>query len=76
MRRSVRCTKLKGKHFSWPQQSDLPKECAADDPPYTHTGIDFAGPLYTSGKGANEEDTKAYVCLFTAVHAPRQELFI
>ena len=37
----------------------------SDDPPFTHTGIDFAGPLYTSEKGANEEDSKTYVCLFT-----------
>ena len=34
-----------------------------DDPPLKHTGIDFAGPLYTSEKGANEEDSKTYVCL-------------
>ena len=37
----------------------------SDDPPFAHTGIDFAGPLYTLEKGANEEDSKTYVCLFT-----------
>ena len=31
---------------------------------YLFTGIDFAGPLYTSEKGANEKDSKTYVCLF------------
>ena len=53
------------KHFSLPQQLDLPEECISDDPPFTYTSTDFAGPLYTSEKGANEEDAKAYVYLFT-----------
>ena len=65
VRRCVRCRKVEGKHFSLPQQPDLPDERVSDDPPFTHTGIDFAGPLYTSEKGANEEDSKTYVCLFT-----------
>ena len=64
VRRCVRCRKVEGKHFSLPQQPDLPEERVSDDPPFTHIGIDFAGPLYTSEKGANEEDAKAYVCLF------------
>ena len=65
LKRCVRCRKVEGKHFSLPQQPDLPEERVSDDPPFTHTGIDFAGPLYTSEKGANEEYAKAYVCLFT-----------
>ena len=56
---------VEGKHFSLPQQPDLPDERVSDDPPFTHTGIDLAGPLYTSEKGANEKDSKTYVCLFT-----------
>ena len=65
VRRCVRCRKVEGKHFSLPQQPSLPEERVSDDPPFTHTGVDFAGPLYTSEKSANEEDAKAYVCLFT-----------
>ena len=65
VRRCIRCRKVEGKHFSLPQQPDQPEQRVSDDPPFTHTGIDFAGPLYTSKKGANEEDAKAYVCLFT-----------
>ena len=53
VRRSVRCRKVEGKQFSLPQQPDLPEEHVSDDPPFTHTGVDFAGPLYTSEKGAN-----------------------
>ena len=59
VRRCVRCRRVEGKHLSLLQQPDLPKERVSDDPPFTHTGVDFAGPLYTSGKGANGEDAKA-----------------
>ena len=55
----------KGRRKTLPEQPDLPDEHVSDDPPFTHTGIDFAGPLYTSEKSANEEDSKTYVCLFT-----------
>ena len=65
MKRCVRCRKVEGKHVSLPQQPYLPDERVLDDPPFMHTGIDFTGPLYTSEKGANEEDSKTYVCLFT-----------
>ncbi|XP_015749984.1 PREDICTED: uncharacterized protein LOC107329833 [Acropora digitifera] len=65
VRRCLRCRKVEGKHVSLPQQPDLPDERASDDPPFTHTGIDFAGPLYTTEKGADAEDSKTYVCLFT-----------
>ena len=65
MRRCVRCRKVEGKHVSLPQQPGLPDERVSDNPPFTHTGIDFAGPRYTSEKGANEEDSKTCVCLFT-----------
>jgi len=39
----------------------------SDAPPFTNTGIDFAGPLYTKGDDANGEkkQEKSYVCLFT-----------
>ena len=40
-------------------------ERVLDDTPFTNTDIDFAGPLYTSEKGANEEDSKTYLSLFT-----------
>jgi len=44
---------------------DLPHTRVSEDPPFAHTGVEFAGPLFAS----NKEDTldKAYVCLFTCV---------
>jgi len=42
---------------------NLPCARVSEDPPFAYTGVDFAGPLFTS----NKEDTlnKAYICLFT-----------
>ena len=76
VRRCVRCRKVEGKRLSLPQQPDLPKERVSDDPPFMHTGVDFAGPLYTSEKGANGEDAKAYVCsfMFASTRAVHLEL--
>lgn len=65
LRRCVPCRRIEGNHFPIPQQPELPKERVSDDPPFTHTGVDFAGPLYTSEKVENTEDAKVYVCLFT-----------
>ena len=78
VRRCVRCREVEGKHFSLPQQPDLPEERVSDDPPFTHTGIDFAGPLYTSEKGANEEDANAlrmfvYSCTCASTRAVHLE---
>ena len=41
---------------------DLPNFRTSDEPPFSHTGIDYAGLLYV--KGDSQLD-KAYVCLFT-----------
>ena len=50
----------------------LPEIRVTEDPPFTHTGSDFAGPLYvvdrakTKGVGAEESaPEKHYVLLFT-----------
>ena len=46
---------------------DLPTERVSEDPPFSHTGVDFAGPLYINDANAQSEDKqdKVYVCLFT-----------
>ena len=40
----------------------LPSERVLFSPPFTHVGIDFAGPLYVQG---NSGPHKSYVCIFT-----------
>ena len=39
----------------------LPHERVSFSPPFTHVGVDFAGPLYVRDKTPK----KAYVCIFT-----------
>ena len=62
----VTCRKLEGTPYRTPQVPDLPEFRVSEDPPFTYTGVDFAGPLYIKEeKSENDENEKAYVCLFT-----------
>ena len=48
--------------------SNLPSERVSEDPPFTHVGVDFAGPLFIDDRNITEganESSKVYVCLFT-----------
>ena len=66
LKRCVTCRKLEGLPYSLHSSPDLPSFRVSDDPPFTHTGLDFAGPLYTRSDGNQEkENAKCYVCLFT-----------
>ena len=56
----VTCKKFQGKPFTTPKEPPLPSSRVSDEPPFSNTGIDFAGPLYTSDNGS-----KIYICLFT-----------
>ena len=42
-----------------------PQVRVSEDFPFTHTGLDFAGPLYVKDKSAEAKEDKVYVCLFT-----------
>ena len=45
---------------------DLPSFQVSEDPPFTHTSIDFASLMYVYDALAQGSSTlKAYVCLFT-----------
>ncbi|KRY04030.1 hypothetical protein T12_3884, partial [Trichinella patagoniensis] len=48
---------------------DLPADRATESPPFIHTGVDFAGPLFirpdVSGRDARANE--AYVCMFTCM---------
>ena len=66
LRKCVICKRYEGKPYSTPLIPDLPEERVSDDPPFTHTGIDFAGPLYAKTRSAGEDKVaKCYVCVFT-----------
>ena len=44
--------------------SDLPTVRVSEDPPFTHVGLDFAGPLYVKDQ-LTESQSKSYICVFT-----------
>ena len=68
IRSCVICRKHEGTPFSSLPPTDLPSNRVSEDPPFTHIGMDFAGPLYVETKnseGETKESQKVYVCLFT-----------
>ena len=67
VRACVICKKFEGSPYSTPVSPDLPTCRVSADPPFTHVGLDFAGPLYIkAGRTSAEESTqKVYICLFT-----------
>ena len=65
VRSCVVCRKLEGLPYGSHPSPDLPACRVSDDPPFSHTGIDFAGPLYFSESTDEKETSKAYICLFT-----------
>ena len=44
---------------------DLPTTCVSDNPLFSHTGVDFAGPLYVHSPDETTSSMKTYICLFT-----------
>jgi len=65
LRSCVTCKKLEGLPYDSPPSPDLPTCRVSDDPPFAHTGLDFAGPLYIRGPVDKEDSIKVYICLFT-----------
>jgi hypothetical protein len=62
VRNCVTCKRFEGKPFAPAKESALPSSRVSEDPPFTKTGIDFAGPLYAT---TSLEHEKVYICLFT-----------
>ena len=61
----VTCLKCEGLPYHVTTTTDPPAERVSDDPPFTHVGIDFAGPLYIKDKSSRSNSFKVYLCLFT-----------
>ena len=62
LRWCVTCKKIDGKAFQSPRKLALPSSRVSDEPPFSNTGIEFAGPLFAKEK---DETVKSYICLFT-----------
>ena len=58
----VLCRKFEGKPFAAQREPQLPSGRVSDDPPFTNSGIDFAGPLYVTSPTSVR---KSYIVLFT-----------
>ena len=77
IRSCVICRKHKGSPYGPLPPPDLPSNRVSEDTPFSHIGLDFAGPLYVEIKNSEDkikESQKVYVCLFTSAHPP--ELYI
>ena len=56
-------TKFEGKPYKAPFPCPLHTFRVEESPPFVHTGVDFAGPLYT--KVVDSTIRKVWICLFT-----------
>ena len=62
LRKCVICKKLEGRPYDLPP---TPACRVSDDPPFAHTDLDFAGPLYIQESTDKASNFKVYICLFT-----------
>ena len=60
----VTCKRFEGKPCLGPPPPPLPRFRVAQDPPFTHTGVDFAGPLFIK-TGTAIANAKVWICLYT-----------
>lgn len=75
IRKCVICRRYEGTPYRSQAFSGLPRERVSEDPPFTHVGLDFAGPLFVDDRNITVDDrniteeanesSKVYVCLFT-----------
>ena len=63
VRSCIVCKKQEGPAYSNEPSPDLPDFRVSEDPPFAHTGLDFAGPLYVRISKSADELSKMYVCL-------------
>ena len=60
----VLCRKFEGRPYLGPPPPPLPEFRVKEDPLFTYTGVDFAGPLYIKASRATAS-SKVWICLYT-----------
>ena len=65
----VQCKRYEGKPFSTAMPPDLPTVRVSEDPPFTHVGLDFAGPLYVKDRLTESRATSVFT------RTPPQEVY-
>ena len=63
--RCTTCRRYEGAPFRGPPPPPLPKFRIKDDPAFTYTGVDFAGPLLV--RGVSGSSVKVWICGFTCL---------
>ena len=61
----VVCRRITAKPFKPPGPPPLPQIRLSEMPPFTNTGVDFAGPLYCRERGRGKKAYKSYISLYT-----------
>ena len=64
LRQCTICRKFEGRPYLTPPPPPLPKFRVTERPPFTSTGVDFAGPFYVKSSGVIK-NSKAWICLYT-----------
>ena len=59
------CRRLEVLPYKAPPPPPLPLFRVMESPPFTFTGVDFAGPLYVKSGLPCREDEKVWICLYT-----------
>ena len=60
----VICQRFEGAAYKPPLPPPLPDFRVREEPPFTHTRLDFTGPLYVKTNGI-AQSRKVWICLFT-----------
>ncbi len=60
----VTCRKFEGKPCPAPPPPPLPRFRVEEEPPFTNTGVDFAGPMYVKSSEPGRSK-KVWLCLYT-----------
>ena len=64
--RCVLCRRFEGAPFRGPPPPPLPDFRVKKKPPFSYTGVDFAGPFHVRSFGLTNSD-KVWICLFTCL---------
>ena len=62
------CRRYEGATLKGPPPPPLPEFRVKEEPAYTYTGVDFAGPLFVRSTGTSSDSScKVWICLFTCL---------